>query len=196
MKSRGLVIAAAVVVFTAAATLAGAQALASGKVTPATGANDIGLIFSASNILMDLESYQAGVGGKIAWEELALRAAFDVGYSGVTQAFSINAGIAVENHFMPGVISPYFGAFAQAGYNVVPEVLSLVPFSVGAIAGIEVFIFDFLSIFAEYALSADFALTTDLLTETSTLDWTIETKMGNNSMIGIVVYFQRAKPKK
>ena len=147
---------------------------------------------------MDLESYQAGVGVKIAWGDFALRGCFDAGYFGATHVFSINTGIAIEQHFIPSAISPYYGAFAQIGYNIQPDIMSLVPISVGAIIGVEVFIFDFLSIFAEYALTLSMTLTTDLTVpaQSPAFDYVVDTKMGNNSMIGIVVYFQREKASK
>ena len=197
MKAKGFVCAVVAMIFLFfVASLAGAQVVASSKMTPALGANDIGLVFSSSNILFGLESYQAGIGAKIAWGNIALRGGLDVGLNGTSQAFSLNLNLAVENHFISGAISPYFGAYALAGYNTQPEVLTAIPFSVGAIAGVEVFIFDFLSVFAEYALAADFIMSTDLATSVDTFDYAISAKMGNNSMIGVVVYFQRDKSRK
>jgi hypothetical protein len=197
MKSKGLKCTVIIAVLALGFISIGwAQVVSSSKLTPATGQNDLGLIFNSSNILLGLESYQAGIGGKMAWGNLALRGVVGLGFIGASQAFSVDFGLAIENHFLPGAISPYYGAFARVGYNLQPDVLSIIPFSVGAIIGVEVFLFDFLSVFAEYSLAATFTKTDDLITDESTLDWIIDAKMGNNSMIGVVVYFQRDKSKK
>ena len=60
----------------------------------------------------------------------------------------------------------------------------------------EVFLFDFLSVFAEYSLAADFTLTTNLQTAQTTFDYLVDTRMGNDSKLGIVLYFMRAGVKK
>ena len=75
------------------------------------------------------------------------------------------------------------------------NVTSAVNFSLGALAGVEVFIFDFLSVFAEYTLAANFINTTDLQTSQSTFDYLINTSMGNNAQLGIVIYFMRSGAK-
>jgi hypothetical protein len=185
-----------IIIFLAVSAASPAQSLIASKPSPASGSSDLGLIFCANNIFLDLESYEAGIGAKMAFNDFALRGSIDLGYFGATQAFSVNLGLAVESHFMPGAISPYLGAYTRIGYNIQPGVLSVVPVSLGGIIGVEVFIFDFLSIFAEYALAVDLTLTTDLATATTTFDYVVDTKMGNNSMIGVVVYFQREKAKK
>ncbi len=65
-------------------------------------------------------------------------------------------------------------------------------FSVGAVAGVEFFPLKFLSLFVEYTLAADFTLTTDLSSSTTTFDYLVDMRMGNESTIGIIVYFMRS----
>ncbi len=193
MKRRLLAVVCLLVIVSTSIT---AQALLTDKKQASTGAFDFGLIFNSSNILLDLESYQAGLGAKIAWGSMALRGNCDLLFNGSTQSFSVNVGTAFEFHPMTAAISPYIGAFAQVGYMSQPEITTAIPFSGGVIAGVEVFLFDFLSIFAEYAFAADLLLTTNLTTETTVFDYIIDTRMGNNSMIGIVLYFSREGSKK
>lgn len=72
---------------------------------------------------------------------------------------------------------------------------SAVSFSLAALAGVEVFILDFLSVFAEYAIGADFTNTKDFQTGQSTFDYLISTGMGNNAKLGIVIYVMRSEAK-
>ena len=173
-----------------------AQAVIATKPAAAIGTSDIGIIFNTSNILFGLDSYQAGIGAKWGWGSLALRTGLDLGLNGTTQTYYATVGLALENHFMTGAISPYYGAFAEVGYNTQPEVITMIPFAVGGIVGVEIYILDFLSVFAEYAISADFAYTMNLGTALNTFDYSVDAKMGNDSMIGVIVYFQREKEKK
>ena len=76
------------------------------------------------------------------------------------------------------------------------NVVSTTRFSLGAIAGVEYFPFEFLSVFAEYAVAADFTITKDLQSSQTTFDYLIDTRMGNDSKLGIVIYLMRAMKKK
>jgi hypothetical protein len=169
---------------------------AAGNLSPAKGANDIGLIFNAGNILLGPESYQAGLGLKVGWGNIALRGLLDLAVNGSSASFSVNGGAVVEYHLSPPPISPYVGGYAKVGYMQPDAFTSIVPLSTGAIAGVEVFISDFLSVFVEYNLAADFTLTTNLQTAQATFDYLIDTRLGNDSKLGIVLYFMRAGAKK
>jgi hypothetical protein len=195
------VVCESVIIFCLMAMLAArADAQTSGstsKVSPLQGPADLGIIFSTGNILLDLESYQGGLGAKIGWGNLCLRGVFDFLVNGASRSFSLNIGAAGEYHLAPaGPISPYIGGNAQIGYMYQGAVLSAFPFSVGAVAGVEVFIFDFLSVFAEYCLAFDFTVTTDLQTSQTTFDYLVDTRMGNSSKLGIVIYFKRVGNKR
>ena len=69
------------------------------------------------------------------------------------------------------------------------------PVSLGMLLGIEVFLTDYLSFFAEYALTL--AYTNSFLSSSSADDETITnltllTDLGNSGKIGIVIYFEPA----
>jgi len=166
------------------------------KSSPTKTPRDVGLIFNTANILLELEGYQAGFGVKFGRDKLYLRPLLDLVVNGSSDSFALSAGATFEYHLFTGQVSPYIGGCVQAGYMRQGDLTSAIPFSIGAIAGAEVFIFDFLSIFAEYSLAADFTVTTDLQTSQSTFDYLIDTRMGNGSKIGIVIYFLRASTKK
>jgi hypothetical protein len=160
--------------------------------SPAKGPSDLGVIFNTTDLLFGLESYQAGLGAKIGFGNRCLRGLFDFTVNGSSNSFAMNFGETIEYHLIPGPISPYIGASAGAGYMTQSNITSAMTFSLGAIAGVEVFIFDFLSVFAEYALAADFTYTTDLQSSQSTFDYLIDTRMGNNAKLGIVIYLMRS----
>jgi hypothetical protein len=70
-----------------------------------------------------------------------------------------------------------------------------VNFSLGAIAGVEIYVLDFLSVFAEYTLVAVLSNATDLQTSQNTFNYLINTGVGNSAEIGIVIYFVRSQGK-
>lgn len=165
------------------------------NLSAARGPVDLGVIFSSSDLLLSLESYQAGLGAKIGWGSLCLRALLDFTVNGSSESYAANVGATMEYHLLPAPISPYLGAFAGGGYMQQSNITSAVDFSLGAIAGVEVFILDFMSVFAEYAIAADFTSTTDLQTSQNTFDYLISSRMGNNAKLGIVIYFMRSGAK-
>jgi hypothetical protein len=163
----------------------------------ARGSCDLGLIFNTSSILLDLESYQAGIGLKIGRDKVSFRGLFDLVLNGASDSFSLNAGAAIQYQLLPGSsVAPYIGGSVGGGYMRQGDALSMVVLSAGALAGVEIFLFDFLSVFAEYAITADFTLSTDISTSQTTFDYLVDTGMGNNSKLGIVIYFMRAMKKK
>jgi hypothetical protein len=161
------------------------------------GPRDLGLIFNTSSILLDLESYQGGIGLKFGRDKLSLRSVFDLVLNGASDSFSLNAGAAIQYYLLPGSsVAPYVGGSVGGGYMRQGDALSMVVLSVGAFAGVEVFLFDFLSVFAEYAITGDFTFSTDIPSSQTTFDYLVDTGMGNNSKLGIVIYFMRALKKK
>ena len=159
------------------------------------GPIDIGAIFNTNNLLFGLESYQAGIGVKIGWRKLCLRGLFDFTINGSSQSYAVDIGTTVEYHFIPGPVSPYVGASVSFGYMTQSNVTSAITCSLGAVAGIELFIFDFFSVFAEYEVAADLIDTTDFQTSQSTFDYLINTRMGNSASLGVVIYFMRSEAK-
>ena len=163
-----------------------------------------GFIFNTNNLLLDIESYQAGVGIKtLNHNNVAIRYLGDIFYSSSSNTFSGTLGATYEKHFKPGRLSPYWGGFIEAGYiGQKSEVDSdnwtknnSFPVSLGAVLGTEFFILEFLSVFAEYSLYLDSTITS---TSTSTagvvvktdpeLNFSIDSGIGNNSSLGIVIY--------
>ncbi len=163
-----------------------------------------GFIFNTNNLLMDIDSYQAGVGFKTLHDNnVAIRYLADVFYSSSPEAYSGTLGVTYEKHLKTGRVSPYWGGFVEAGYigqksetdsdNWIMN--NTFPVSVGAVLGVEFFIMEFLSIFAEYSLSFG-----GLITSTSTsvdgdvtdtdpeITYSVDSGIGNDSSIGIVIY--------
>lgn len=76
------------------------------SLSPAKGPYDLGVIFSASDLLLGLESYQAGLGAKIGWRNLCLRGLFDFTVNGSSESLAVNVGATGEYHPFPGLFRP------------------------------------------------------------------------------------------
>ena len=163
-----------------------------------------GFIFNTSNIFLDLESYQAGLGAKVLLDnDIALRFLADGFYSSSTDTFSITLGTAFEKHFRRKRVSPYWGGFVDFGimrqYNETDsdnwtKNIS-VPISGGAILGVEFFIVETVSLFAEYNVVFEGSIMTSTTSvagvEMKTdpeFSYTIDTGVGNEAKLGIVIY--------
>ena len=193
--------AAAVVV---AMLLVAANVCAQQTKRPFLAGHDIGVIFNTDDLLLDFESYQGGMGLKIADDKNAYRLLVDAFYSTASESIALTLGAAYERHFVQGRISPYVGGHLTAGYastttEASPDVWSKTtsfPMAIGGVFGVEVFLVRFLSLFAEYNLSVslDYVETEDsnlgVTSSESTFDWTLDIGSGNQSKIGIVFYFQ------
>jgi len=161
-----------------------------------------GIIFNTGSLLMNIEGYQAGVGIKLPGEKVDLRIGGDIFAANSFSTLSFGAGVAVEKHFRPGKASPYYGGFAHLDFtsqknetdedNWVQN--STLAVSGGGILGVEFFLLDNLSVFGEYALAVDL---NNIATKTSTagtveqesdLSITFDTRIGNSSKIGVVIY--------
>ena len=175
------------------------------RITVQEGETDLGLIFNVGDILLDVESYQAGFGGKRRAEAAALRGLLDLVLSTSSGTWAAYPGLVAEFHLLDGPISPYLGAGldfgiirqrTETGPDDWSRTLTYLA-GTGGILGVEVFLFDFLSVFAEYELSVDVSrivTTTSVasaITETVSNDLTAGLGIGNEAKLGIVVYVRR-----
>lgn len=161
-----------------------------------------GFIFNTDNILFDIEGYQGGVGFKHRGESWFYRAMVDFSLSSSTNKLVVGSDLAMEKHLRTGRISPYWGIFFHLAYETEkfesdPDNWSKLieyPFSTGGILGVEVFLMDFLSFFAEYNLALQLVAVTNqqsvagVVTESTTLNYSLSTGIGNSSKLGIVIY--------
>ena len=165
-----------------------------------------GIIFNVSSILLEAESYQGGIGIKRYFkEDWAYRAAIDFGYSSSSNSWLVSFGNTFEYHVSSGNISPYVGFFFDIGYATYKDETDSqnwtkvwsVPFSTGPLLGVEIKIFNVLSLFVEYGIAFDLVYTSTtnsvngIETDESTQSYGVNTGMGNDSKIGIVIYFNR-----
>ncbi len=141
-----------------------------------------GIVFNLSQDLRGLDSSPDGVSVKLAFGASALRLRASAEWASASGAFSAGGGLTYEYHFAWGTVSPYVGAFADAQYVWDGVSVPVLPASAGAVAGIEIFPFPFLSIFAEYEAAVDLTVTPSQVTGTAAL------KLGNASRVGVVVY--------
>ena len=115
----------------------------------------------------------------------------------------------MEKHILPGPVSLYWGPSLEMGVTILnnrfdadnwTQNIAWELLSAGCVAGFELFIFDFLSVFAEYNLALTLGLNTDRMSvagvESSTTEFTykLDLGLGNQTMLGLVFYFKRKKP--
>ena len=165
-----------------------------------------GIIFNVNDILLDVESYQGGIGLKRYFSDQgAYRAAFNFGYSNSSNSWLVSVGNTVEHHFVTGQISPYIGGFLDIGYASYKDEIDAanwtkvtsIPLSAGPVLGVEVEIFNVLSLFAEYSIALDFTYTitkesvAGSESKDTTTDYGVSTGMGNDAKIGVIIYFNR-----
>ena len=207
MKAKRLIVLVLLVLGCATAFPAGKTSLfAVGK--PAAGERDLGVIFNTNDILLDLESYQGGVGAKIGLGQYVLRPMADILLNTDFNPFSLTLGAVLEKHILPGPVSVYWGPSLEMGVTILnnrfdadnwTQNIAWELLSAGCVAGFELFIFDFLSVFAEYNLALTLGLNTDRMSvagvESSTTEFTykLDLGLGNSAMFGIVVYLTRKK---
>lgn len=163
-----------------------------------------GVIFNTSNIFLDIESYQMGFGSKVLLNnDVALRFLFDGFYSSSTDTFSIGLGTAVEKHFNKRRVSPYWGGFINVKFRRLlnetnsdnwDKTISF-PISAGAILGVEFFIVENVSLFAEYNLVFEGSIDSTSKSEGGIVtkndpqfSYQINTGVGNDAKLGIVIY--------
>ena len=165
-----------------------------------------GIIFNVSSILLDVESYQGGIGIKRYFKDpWAYRLAFDFGYSNSSNSWLVSIGNTFEYHITTGRISPYIGVYFDIGYATYKDEtdadnwtkVTSIPISTGPVLGVEIEVFNVLSLFAEYSIAFDFTHTTTtesvagFETKDSATHYGVNTGLGNDSKIGIIIYFNR-----
>jgi hypothetical protein len=192
---RRLVVASLFLVLTVFAGYGQAQSIFQ-KVAPRSGPVDFGIVFNMPNLLLNLESYQAGLGIKLGLQHVDLRCLFDLVVNGSAGSFGGEVGLAVESHLTPDPVSFYWGGTAGAGYLGQPGGMSIFSTEIGAIAGVEVSPYEFVSFFVEYGLTAAVMVTSTGPGSTPVVDFLADIGMGNDARIGVVFYFMRTAKKK
>ncbi len=161
-------------------------------------------VFSAGSILLDVESYQGGIGAKARWDSFAVRAMLDfvLDRDGTNpESTGIGAGGTFEWHFLQaidepgttvsfepgearqGVVTPYVGGFLRYGFAADRAVGNDDNWSeqarheieLGPVAGVEFFALPTVSFFAEYELGFSYVAPFDR----TSVDGTVETVTGD-----------------
>lgn len=162
-----------------------------------------GVIFNASSLLVDVDAYQGGAGLKLGFEKFALRTLLAFGLQdagGDDSSWDLTLGAAAEIPFFTGRVRPYWGGFVDGGISQettegedATTETQIISGGFGPILGAEVFIFEFLSVFAEYQLAFDLARSTVETdgNEDETNSYSLSTELGNAGSLGIVIYLER-----
>ena len=169
------------------------------------GLHDRGLIFNATNLLLGIESYQGGLGFKMRRDMLAIRGVLDMAVSSTSSTWAVYPGVVLEVHSIDGPVSPYagggfdLGIFAERDETTADTWEQVMTYVIEtyAVVGIELFLFDFLSVFAEYSIGAEVVhaqtttSTAGTITNNQTTDVGSSIDVGNDARIGIVLYYGR-----
>ena len=169
----------------------------------ARGESVFGFIVNAPNLLLDLTAYQSGFGGMIRYPGFAVRALANVSFDTSTNILDGLIGATYVKPMILGRVSPYWGLSAKAGltrervgadadnWN---ETLSITGV-VGGLLGAEVFLFDFLSVFAEYELVGTVihtiiraSIAGTIGAPTTSTNYGFGSGLGNEASLGIVIY--------
>lgn len=167
-------------------------------------ANNLGIIFNTSSIQFDLESYQSGIGIKLRKGNVGTRVSADIYYSNAFSTFSFDTGATLEYYLRQARVSPYIGGFLRVGLTAQSTKTdednwtrdTNIPAAGGGVLGAEVFITEFLSVFGEYSATAELLVsvaqtsTAGSLTSAQTYSLLFDLKIGNDAMLGIVLYLK------
>jgi hypothetical protein len=154
-----------------------------------------GLIFTTSDILLSLGDYQSGVGIKLKADDYAIRASVNVDYESSDNIFELGLGGTYERPFFTGRVSPYWGGALILGYEFDGEddlssnETTSYTAGITALLGAEIYVFDFLSFFAEYGMG--FAFSRSSSDGDTSFNYRIGTDisdLGNQASIGVTVY--------
>lgn len=162
-----------------------------------------GFLFSADNLLMNIDTFGAGVGYVLRAPDKATRLGLAGFASNASSTISAELIAARLWYLQEDRISPYWLISGSAGMltqstvtdddNWTRDVQLL--FSAQAGLGVEFFIFDSLSISAEYVLAADVTRAQTNVNTAGTVTrgdatWTyvVQTDVGNSSRLGIAIY--------
>jgi hypothetical protein len=164
---------------------------------------DLGIILNTHSLLFDIDSYKGGIGAKLSSGSFVLRGAADLRFDTGFNPFSVTLDVGMEKHFLPGPISPYWGIFVDVGFTQLTEAdgtrYITFPLTVGPLLGIEIFIFDFLSVFVEFSLPLTLGIETTQtsvagsVTSSSKFIYGLDLGLSNQSMLGIVIYLTRKR---
>ena len=175
-------------------------------IKPATGPRDLGIIFNTNDILLDIESYQGGLGAKIGLDKWTLRLMVDFRFNKGINPFYLSLGGVLEKQILPGPVSVYWGPSLDTGFSILTDkidddnwnqYITLELASLGGLFGIELFVFESLSIFVEYNLALTLGVNIDRVSVAGSVSslkeftYTFNLGLGNNAMFGIVFYLTR-----
>jgi len=164
-----------------------------------------GIIFNTGNILLDLKEYQSGVGIKLRGESYSIRGLFSVSYESSNDEFDTNIGVTYERPFFSGRVSPYWGVAVKGGYNLEKDETdsdnwmdtNVLTAHLAFVFGTEVYLSEFLSVFAEYNLGGAVSRTkvvqssSGTETENKSTNFSIGTELGNEASLGVVIYLEK-----
>jgi hypothetical protein len=198
----------AILVLTCACAFASERTSVWAGIGPKPGPVDLGIIFNTSDLLLDIQGFQGGVGAKFSLEHWMLRGMADLVLGTEFDPFSLSLGAVWEKHLWPGPVSVYWGPAVETGFTTLLLFKvdednwsrdSIVPLSLGCVLGIEFFIFDALSVFVEYQAAFEIGIdwtrvsTAGSVSSTAELTYNLDVGMGNNAMFGIVFYLLHKK---
>jgi hypothetical protein len=165
-------------------------------------APDIGLLYSASNLLLDLQSYEGGVGILFQPPKQDIRLSADILYTSNSDSFEAGFGLAFLYPLLESRVQPYWGGIfhldivtTKTGTDTDWTRTTNIPAKLSLLFGTEFFLLPHVSVFAEYQLGIN---VDTMITSSSSggvvgdpsadLSFEIGSGLGNNGMLGITIY--------
>jgi hypothetical protein len=144
----------------------------------------LGFVFEMKNLLLSINPYDDGyqTGAGLKWwmmKNIALRGLlnFDLNiFNNVTTA-ELGLSCGLEFHFTQTKVSPYVGGFA--GTRMTVAAVNAIDLYAGAMAGVEMRVWENVGAFAEY----------DLLLRLDAAGFTAGIGAGGGAQVGLIVYF-------
>ncbi len=159
-----------------------------------------GMVFSTGNILFDLDAYRGGIGGRFVFPDFSLIASIGGGYESGNNVFAITGSFSAVVPIIKGRVIPYWGGVFSIDFSHSGNVLgssvytNMLTSKIGGVLGVEFFLHEYVSIFAEYELVAGVSRSVvrqninNNLVGDPAVNFMIGSDLGNNSSIGVTVY--------
>ena len=164
-----------------------------------------GIVFNSKNLLMELDSFESGIGYKFFPNNVSSFIIIgDFYYSNSLDTLSFTAGLNYLHYFNElSKINPFLSGYLDVGFisqSTISDDNNWIknrdfPINGGIKIGSEYFILDYLSFFAEYRINLNFTTiisetnTAGTIVKTTNYSSEIDTGIGNNFNIGVVLYF-------
>ena len=174
------------------------------EATPTEKRATPGLIFNANNLLLDLSSYQGGIGMILKRPQDAWRFSIGFGYESGSNEINTSLGLSYIRPFFMHKVMPYWGCDLAGEYSYNKNQIDSENWQktngymvgVSALLGVEFLLDPRVSLFAEYSLGVDISWVTEeesvlgVTDKSASHNFSTGTDLGNSGSIGVIIYLE------